>query len=56
MKNKVKIINREMRHEIKAHIFLIIFGVFMVFPLIWMVFGTFKEAVKNSVSMGKNLF
>ncbi len=33
---------RALRKNVGTHIFLILFGLFMVFPLIWMVFGTFK--------------
>lgn len=39
---KTKRFRRKKFHTAAAHIFLIAFGLFMIYPLIWMVFGMFK--------------
>ena len=43
MDKKEKVNVKEKQREIRTHIFLAAFGLFMVFPLIWMAFGTFKS-------------
>lgn len=42
MNMEIKAKRRELYRSVRAHFILIFFGLVMVFPLIWMVFGTFK--------------
>ena len=53
MNMELKVNRRELYRSARAHFILILFGLVMVFPLIWMVFGTFKtnKEMFSSVSL-----